>query len=107
MAYFLDRDEDETLVQEIQESLQQLSVQLGKPQDADAIAQLYQTTQTLLSHLSLDPLTLARVAGILLVYRLSKADPDEVKWFKAALQDCQDDESVEELIDSIHRPDAL
>ena len=107
MAHSLDDDENSEVSQEIQENLQQISVQLGQPQDADQIAQLYQSAQVLLDHIASDPLTLARVAGVLLVYQLSDTDPDEAKWFKAELRDCQDEESVEELIDSISRPDAL
>jgi hypothetical protein len=107
MAHSLDNDENAEVSQEIQENLRQISVQLGYPQDAAQIAQLYQSTQVLLDHLAPDSLTLARVAGVLLVYRLSAADPDEAKWFKAQLRDCQDEESIEELIDSISRPDAL
>jgi hypothetical protein len=107
MSYSSDRDEDATLVQAVQENLQQMSVQLGQPQDADAIQHLYQTAQALLSHLSPDPLTLARVAGVLLVYQLSDTDPSEEKWFKAALQTCSDGEAIEELVDSLSRPDSL
>jgi hypothetical protein len=91
----------------IQDQLQQLSIQIGQPQDEFAIRKLYQNTEKLLSHLSVEPLTLARVAGILLVYEQPGTDPDEVKWFKNALENCQDAESIEELIDSISRPDAL
>lgn len=107
MTYFSDSDEDATIVQAVQDNLQQLSRQLGQPQDADSIQRLYDSAQELLSHLAPDPLTIARVAGVLLVYQLPDTDPDEMKWFKAELSNCQDDESVEELIDSISRPDAL
>ena len=106
MTHSLD-DENVEVSQEIQENLRQMSVQLGQPQDAAQIAQIYQSAQGLLNHVAPDPLTLARVAGVLLVYQLSDADPDEAKWFKAQLRDCQDEESIEELIDSISRPDAL
>ncbi len=107
MAHSLDPDDPTEISQEIQEQLQQLSVQLGHPQGTDQIERLYQSAQTLLAHLAPDPLTLARVAGILLVYQLPDTDPEEAKWFKAELKDCQDDEAVEELIDSISRPDSL
>lgn len=106
MAYFSDSNEAET-AQAIQEHLQQMSIQLGHPLDADAIQQLYQLAEALVGHLAPDPLTTARVAGILLVYQISDADPEEAKWFKTELRNCQDEESIEELIDSISRPDAL
>ena len=113
MSYSSDDDQaantvrNEARVQAVQENLQQISIQLGQPQDAGAIEQLYQTAQALLSHLSPEPLTLARVAGVLLVYQLPDTDPNEVKWFKSELQNCPDVESIEELIDSISRPDSL
>jgi hypothetical protein len=107
MAHSLDDDENAEVSQEIQENLQQISVQMGQPQDAVQIAQIYQSAQVLLDHVAPDPLTLARVVGVLLVYQLSDADPDEAKWFKGQLRDCQDEKSIEESIDSISRPDAL
>lgn len=100
-------NEDETIVQAVQESLQQMALQLGQPHDATAIRQLYESAQELVSHLSPDPLTLARLAGVLLVYQLPDTDRDEVKWFKSEVRNCQDVEAIEDLIDSISRPDAL
>lgn len=82
-------------------------MQLGLLHDADAIQKLYETAQGLVGHLSPDTLTLARVAGVLLVYQLPDTDPGEVQWFKSQLQNCPDVESIEELIDSVSRPDAL
>ncbi|WP_068819537.1 hypothetical protein [Phormidesmis priestleyi] len=106
MSYPSD-DAQAELVQAVQDNLQQMSILLGQPQGAEAIKQLYQAAQAHLSHLSPDPLTLARVVGVLLVYQLPGTDPDEVKWFESELQNCPDVESIEELIDSISRPDSL
>ncbi len=106
MSYPSD-DAQAELVRAVQDNLQQMSIQLGQPQDAEAIQQLYQSAQAHLSHLSPDPLTLARMVGVLLVYQLPGTDPNEVKWFESELQNCPDVESIEELIDSISRPDSL
>lgn len=100
-------DEAATLVQAVQENLQQIALQLGRSNDPVAIKELYRSAEGLVSHLSPDPLTVARVAGVLLVYQVSEVDPDEVKWFKTELQACSDLESIEELIDSISRTDSL
>ena len=54
----------------IQESLLQLSTQLGHPLDKASVEQLYQNARDLLSHISPTPVTLARVAGTLLVYHI-------------------------------------
>ncbi len=107
MSDSFDSAEDAELVQAVQESLQQMSIELEHPQDVEAIQQLYQKAQGLLSHLSPDPLTVARVTGVLLVYQLPGTDPDEVQWFESELQNAPDLESIEELVDSIFRPDAL
>lgn len=107
MTRFSDGDPDEAMIRDVQAHLQRLSEQLGQPRDAVEIAQLYQSAQELVGHLSPNPLTLARVAGVLLVYRLPNTDRDEATWFKTQLKDSQDNEAVEELIDSISRPDAL
>jgi hypothetical protein len=93
--------------EEIQEQLQQISEQLGQPKEAAAIIELCMEAQDLLSHLSTDELTLARVAAVLLVYQLPGTDPNEANWFRTALKECPDNESAEELIDSISRPDSL
>jgi hypothetical protein len=91
----------------IQESLHQLSTQLGHPLDRTSIEQLYQKARDLLSHISPAPVTLARVAGTLLVYHIQDPVDEELKWFNAQIEQCLDDEEVEELIESIHRIDAL
>ena len=91
----------------IQESLLQLSIQLGHPLDRASVKQLYQSARDLLTHISPTPVTLARVAGTLLVYHIQDPEGDELKWFKAQIEQCSDEEEVEESIESLHRTDAL
>lgn len=91
----------------IQESLLQLSIQLGHPLDQPSVDRLYQNARDLLSHISPTPVTLARVAGTLLVYHIQDPEGDELKWFKAQIEQCLDEEEMEESIESLHRTDAL
>ncbi|MBH8573020.1 hypothetical protein I8752_08310 [Nostocaceae cyanobacterium CENA369] len=91
----------------IQESLKQLSAQLGSPLDETSVMQIYQNTSDLLSHLSPSPLTFARVAGTLLVYQVQNTESEEIKWFNTQVKQCLNEEEVEELIESIYRTDAL
>jgi hypothetical protein len=91
----------------IQESLLQLSSQLGHPLDRASVEKLYQNALDLLSHISPTPMTLARVAGTLLVYQIQDPQGEELKWFKAQIEQCFDEEEVEESIESLHRTDAL
>ncbi|WP_373539933.1 hypothetical protein [Chamaesiphon sp.] len=91
----------------IQESLLQLSIQLGHPLDQSSVEQLYQNALDLLTHISPTPVTLARVAGTLLVYHIQDPEGDELKWFKTQIEQCLDEEEVEESIESLHRTDAL
>ena len=91
----------------IQESLQQLSIQLGHPLDRASVEKLYQNAQDLLTHISPTPITLARVAGTLLVYHIQDPEGEELRWFQAQLGQCLDEEEVEESIESLHRADAL
>ena len=91
----------------IQENLKQLSAQLGSPLDEASVIEIYQNACNLLSHVSPSPLTLARVAGTLLVYQVQDIEPSEFKWFNAQVKLCQDEEEVEELIESMHRTDGL
>jgi hypothetical protein len=99
----------------IQESLLQLSIQLGHPLDSPQkrlrqrknVEQIYQNALNLLSHISSTPITLARVAGTLLVYQIQDPEGDELKWFNTQIQQCLDEEEVEEVIESIHRIDTL
>jgi hypothetical protein len=91
----------------IQESLLQLSIELEHPLDLASVEQIYQQAQDLLSHISPTPVTLARVAGTLLVYQIQDPEGEELKWFKAQIEQCLDEEEVEESIESLHRTDAL
>jgi hypothetical protein len=91
----------------IQQSLQEIASQMGKPLDKGAARQLYQDAEALLHHVPHEPLTLARVAGTLLVYREQETEPEELEWFKSQVQQCSGDEEVEELMESLHRIDAL
>jgi hypothetical protein len=91
----------------IQEKLYQLSIQLGHPLDLATIEQLYQNARDLLSHIAPTPVTLARVAGVLLVDRIQNSAAEELQWFKDQIAQCRDDEEVEESIESLHRIDAL
>jgi hypothetical protein len=107
MINSLPNDEDLSLQISIQESLQVLSNQLGHPLDLGSVEKIYQNARDLLSRISPAPITLARVAGALLVYQVQQTEPDELKWFHTQLQQCRDEEEVEELIESIHRTDGL
>ncbi len=99
--------EDSDIHSSIQENLKQLSAQLGSPLSNASIREIYQNACDLLSHVSPSPLTLARVAGTLLVYRVQNTEPEETEWFDTQVKQCQDEEEVEELIESINRTDAL
>lgn len=100
--------EDEQLQITIQQSLQEMAEQMGHGINERTSRQLYQESVELLSHISYAPITLARVAGTLLVYQVQQAmEPEELEWFKTQVQQCPDDAEVEELIESMHRTDAL
>ena len=99
--------EDPDFHSSIQENLKQLSAELGTPLDEASVMEIYQNACDLLSHVSPSPLTLARVAGTLLVYRVNDTEPEEFKWFNTQVQQCLDEEEVEELIEFIYRTDAL
>lgn len=100
--------EDQQLQQSIQLSLQEIAEQMGQPINQRTAKQLYQEAVELLSHISYAPITLARVAGTLLVYQVQKGiEPEELEWFKTQVQQCSEDGEVEELIESLHRTDAL
>jgi hypothetical protein len=91
----------------IQDSLVQLSIQLGQPLNRASVDLLYQTAADLLRNVSPAPVTLARVAGTLLVYQIQDPEGEELQWFKAQIEQCLDEEEVEEVIESIHRIDSL
>jgi hypothetical protein len=107
MTNFVSSNNDQHLQLSIQQSLQAIALQMGQPLDETAAAQLYQDASGLLSHVAHTPLTLARVAGTLLVYQSPNAEAEESNWFKAQVTQCSNDEEVEELIESIHRIDSL
>lgn len=100
--------DNDTLQSLIQQSLQEIALQMEHPIDETMAAELYEEATMLLSHLDCAPLTLARVAGTLLVYRVEKGiEAEEKEWFSTQVQQCPDEEAVEELIESLHRTDAL
>jgi hypothetical protein len=96
-----------SLQQSIQQSLQDIASQMGKPLDEVAAERLYRDAHDLLNHISYEPLTLVRVAGTLLVYQVQDTESEELEWFRSQVQQCLSDEEAEELIESIHRSDAL
>jgi hypothetical protein len=100
-------EEDPDFYSSIQENLKELSAQLGTPLDEASIMEIYQNACDLLSHVSPSPLTFTRVAGTLLVYRVTNTEPEEIEWFNTQVQQCLDEEEVEELIESISRTDTL
>jgi hypothetical protein len=91
----------------IQDSLQAIAADMGQPIDEGEAQQLYHDALGLLDHLSYEPITLARLAGTLLVYQSQEIEPDELNWLRSQVKQCQDDEAVEELIESMHRIDTL
>jgi hypothetical protein len=56
----------------VQQSLQAIAEQIGEPIPVRVAQQIYQEAIQLLDHLDYAPITLARVAGTLLVYRLQQ-----------------------------------
>jgi hypothetical protein len=107
MTNSVSNDEDLSLQISIEESLHELSKQLGHPLNSGEVTKLYENARDLLSHISPAPITLARVAGALLVYQVQQTEPEELKWFYTQIEQCRDDEEVEESIESIHRIDGL
>ena len=95
------------LQRSIQQSLQEIASQMGKSLDEVAAERLCRDAQDLLNHIPYEPLTLARVAGALLVYQVQDTELEELEWFRSQVQQCLSDEEVEELIESLHRADAL
>jgi anthranilate phosphoribosyltransferase len=91
----------------IEQMLQDIALQMEQPLDASDAEHLYQEAKDLLNEISYEPLTLARVAGILMVYKAKGAEPEEVEWFKSQIRQFSDVEEVEELIESVHRVDSL
>jgi len=42
-----------------------------------------------------------------LVYQVQEIEVEELNWFNTQVKQCLDEEEVEELIESLHRTDAL
>ena len=100
-------NDEEILQTSIQQSLQEIALQMENPIDERAAERLYREASDLLSHIPHAPITRARLAGTLLVYQVQNTEHEEVEWFKSQVQQCPDDEEVEGLIESIHRTDSL
>lgn len=99
--------ENDPLQSSIQQSLQEIAAQMADPINSATAEQIYQEAVDLLSHLDYTPLTLARVAGTLLVYQLQNIELEELEWFKTQVKQAIEAEEVEELIESMNRTDAL
>lgn len=99
--------EDDQLQISIQQSLQQIAEQMAHSITQETVEQLYHEAVDLLSHINYTALTLAHVAGTLLVYQVQDLEAEELTWFKAQVKQCPDEDEVEELIESMHRTDAL
>jgi hypothetical protein len=103
-----DSASDNQLQLTIQQSLQDIAEQMGEPITSETAIQLYQEAIDLLSHVvDYAPITLARVAGTLLVFQSQEIEPDEREWFKSQIKEASEAEDVEELIESMNRTDAL
>lgn len=72
-----------------------------------AVQQVYQAAVDLLSHVAYAPITLARLAGTLLVYQVQDTESEEFEWFTSQVKQCSTDDEIEELIESLHRIDSL
>jgi hypothetical protein len=100
-------NDEQQLQQSIEQSLQEIALQMEQPIDQQTAQQVYQSAANLLSHLVYAPITLARLAGTLLVYQLQEVESEEVEWFKSQVKQCPNDDEVEELIESLHRIDSI
>lgn len=96
-------NDDQQLQLSIQQSLQDLAAQIGRPIAPATARQLYEEAVELLNHLSYEPITLARVAGTLLVYQLQSIEPEELEWLKTQIKSATEIEEIEELIESMSR----
>lgn len=94
---------DDSLQSAIEQSLREIALQMGEPITAETATQLYREAVDLLNHVDYLPITLARVAGTLLVYQLKNTEPEELEWFKTQIKEAGEAEEVEELIDSMSR----
>lgn len=95
--------EDQSIQLTIQHSLQDMAVQMKAPISPKNATQLYIEAVDLLNHLDYAPITLARVAGTLLVYQIQQIEPEELAWLKQQIQEATEAEAVEELIESLSR----
>lgn len=95
--------EDDSLQLAIQQSLQNIAEQMGEPIAPQTAQQLYQEAADLLSHLTYEPITLARVAATLLVYQVQPIEPEELDWLKSQIKEATEAEDVEDLIESMSR----
>jgi len=103
-----DSASDNQLQLTIQQSLQDIAEQMSEPITSETATQIYQEAVDLLSHIvDYAPITLARVAGTLLVFQSQEIEPDEREWFKSQIKEAAEAEDVEELIESMNRTDAL
>jgi len=103
-----DSASDNQLQLTIQQSLQDIAEQMSEPITSETATQIYQEAVDLLSHVvDYAPITLARVAGTLLVFQSQEIEPDEREWFKSQIKEAAEAEDVEELIESMNRTDAL
>lgn len=100
-------DDEQQLQRSIQQSLQEIALQIGQPMNEQAVQQVYQSAVDLLSHVAYAPITLARLAGTLLVYQVQDTESEEVEWFTSQVKQCSTDDEIEELIESLHRIDSL
>ena len=103
----LSPNDEQQLQRSIEQSLQEIASQMEQPVDKQVIRQVYQNAVDLLNHVAYAPITLARLAGTLLVYQLQNIELEEVEWFKSQVKECLSDEEIEELIESLHRVDSL
>ncbi len=94
---------DDSLQLAIQQSLQSIAEQMGDPIAPETAQHLYQEAIDLLNHLTYEPITLARVAGTLLVYQLQSIEPEEQEWLKSQIKEATEVEAVEELLESMSR----
>jgi hypothetical protein len=94
---------DDSLQSSIQQNLLEIAAQLGDPIDLEAAKQIYREAVDLLSHVDYAPITLARVAGTLLVYQSRNIEPEELDWFKTQIKEATEAEDIEELIESMSR----
>ena len=91
----------------IQENLKQLSAQLGSPLDELSVMEIYQNAcNTTEPRFSITSYSCPRCRNITRL-QVKDTELEEFEWFCTQVKQCLDEEEVEELIESIHRTDAL